>query len=103
MIKQSILALVVGLAVVLSASTLWSAQGAVQSPAEKIDINTASAETLMTLKGIGPKYAEKIVTYRNAHGPFEKPEDILQVGGIGPAILEKNREMITVGSSMKAP
>jgi competence protein ComEA len=103
MIKKSILALVVGLSLAFFTSTVWSAEGTVKSSVEKIDINTASVETLMTLKGIGAKYAEKIVAYRNANGPFEKPEDILQVSGIGPAIWEKNRDMITVGSPVKAP
>ena len=51
---------------------------------EKININQASAGELIQLKGIGPKLAERIVQYREEHGPFRVPEDIMKVKGIGP-------------------
>ena len=63
---------------------------------KKININTATVEELVALKGIGPKYAERIVQYREANGPFVKVEDIIMVQGIGPKTLEANRDMITV-------
>ena len=62
----------------------------------KININTASAEELTQLQGVGPKYAAKIVEYREQKGPFASPEDIMKIPGIGPATFEKNKELIVV-------
>jgi len=64
--------------------------------AAKININTASAEELTQLQGIGPKYAAKIVAYRTEKGPFTAPEDITNVPGIGQKTFEKNRGLIVV-------
>jgi competence protein ComEA len=63
--------------------------------AEKININKASAVDLAQLKRIGPKLSERIVEYREKHGPFERPEDIIQVRGIGPKTFELNKDRIT--------
>ena len=51
--------------------------------------NTATAPELEKLPGIGPSLAQAIVEYRQSHGPFQRPEDLLQVPGIGPAKLEQ--------------
>lgn len=64
--------------------------------AQKININTASVEELVKLKRVGPKYAEKIVAYREANGPFETPRDILNVQGIGEKTFEVNKDIIAV-------
>ena len=64
--------------------------------AEKININMASVEEIAQLDRIGPKYAERIVEYRQKNGPFEKPEDILKVRGIGAKTWEVNKDKITV-------
>lgn len=55
--------------------------------AEKINLNTADAERLQTLPGIGPARAEAIVAYRQQHGNFSSVEDLLEVKGIGEKIL----------------
>ena len=66
--------------------------------ATQVDINSADARTLATaLDGVGLVKAEAIVAYRNAHGPFEGIEDLAKVKGIGPRILEENREAIVFG------
>jgi competence protein ComEA len=64
--------------------------------AEKVNLNTATSEELMTLDRIGPKYAQRIIDYRETYGPFEKIEDIMKVKGIGPKTFEANKDKITV-------
>lgn len=54
-----------------------------------IYVNTATAEELERLPRIGPALAERIIAYREANGPFEALEDLGNVSGIGPAILEE--------------
>lgn len=63
---------------------------------EKVNINKASAVELRQLKRIGPKISQRIVEYREKHGPFEMPEDIIKVKGIGPKTFELNKDRITV-------
>ena len=64
----------------------------------QVDINSADAKTLaQALDGVGLVKAEAIVAYRNAHGPFESVEDLAKVKGIGPHIIEANREAIVFG------
>ena len=65
-----------------------------------VDINNDSAEKMSDLlNGVGLKKAQAIVEYRQANGPFLSVEDLLNVPGICPATLEKNRQNITVGES----
>lgn len=49
----------------------------------RMSINSASASELEALPGVGPVLAQRIVEYRNAHGPFASMRDLLQVPGIG--------------------
>jgi competence protein ComEA len=63
----------------------------------KININTASAEELDKLPGIGPAIAKAIIDYRTQNGPFKQIEDINAVKGIGDALFEKIKDQITVG------
>ena len=69
---------------------------ALADQADKININEASVTELTKLKKIGQKYAERIVAYREKNGPFEKPEDITKVKGIGQKTFELNADKITV-------
>ena len=74
------------------------APSAEQTPAPdgKIDLNTATAEELMTLPGIGEKRAADIIADRAANGPFRMPEDLARVDGIGEGILEGLIDLVTV-------
>ena len=64
-----------------------------------IDINTASAEELDQLPGIGAVIAQRIVDYRQANGPFASIEEIMEVKGIGEATFADIRDSITVGET----
>lgn len=62
----------------------------------KVNINTATQDQLMTLKGIGEARAADIIAYRQEHGPFRQIEDIMQVSGIKEAAFAKIKDDITV-------
>ena len=61
-----------------------------------VDLNTAGVDELTTLPGIGESLAKRIIDYRNAHGPFESPEALMEVSGIGKKKLEELRDYVTV-------
>jgi competence protein ComEA len=63
---------------------------------QKININTASVIELVELQNVGPSYAQKIVAYRQQNGPFNTPEDIMLVTGIGQRTFEVNKDRIVV-------
>ena len=88
--RNRIIALCLVVAVMMALVSVSLAQ-----EAEKININKASAVELTQLKRIGPKLSERIVEYREKHGPFERPEDIMQVRGVGPKTFELNKDRIT--------
>jgi competence protein ComEA len=65
--------------------------------AAPVNINTATpAELSSAIKGVGPKKAEAIVTYRKEHGPFHSIAELAKVKGIGQATIEKNRDDMVV-------
>ncbi len=61
-----------------------------------ININTASANELMTLSGIGQAKAEQIIAYRNEHGSFSSIDDIKNVSGIGDGIFKRINSQIKI-------
>ena len=66
------------------------------SAGQPIDLNTATADQLETLSGVGPATAQAIIDYRTAHGRFGRVDDLLDVRGIGPAKLATLRPLVTV-------
>lgn len=63
----------------------------------KLDLNAADAPTLQReLAGIGEAKANAIVAYRDINGPFASVDELLEVKGIGKAILDRNREKLEV-------
>ena len=70
-------------------------QSEVQVPILTVNINSASAEEIADLlTGVGISKAQAIVAYRKANGAFSKIDDLLNVKGIGPATINKNRERL---------
>ena len=66
-------------------------------PTPPVDVNTADVDELDTLYGIGPALAQRIIDYREEHGPFNSLEELLEVKGIGEATLEKFRDRAVAG------
>ncbi len=67
-----------------------------RTDAQLVNINTAGAEELMTLPGIGKVRAASIIEYRREEGSFEKTEDIMKVKGIKNGIFSKISSLICV-------
>jgi len=70
-----------------------AAAGSKDSP---VDLNTATAEQLDALPGVGPATAQAIISYRSTHGRFKSINELLQVRGIGPAKFETLRTLVRV-------
>ncbi len=71
--------------------------------AGQIDINTADAASLASLRGIGPHKAAAIVAYRKKFGAFRTVDDLAKVKGIGKRTIDINRERIAVQTGVPSP
>ena len=73
-------------------------QTASSAPAEdaRVDLNAADRAALLTLPGIGESKADAILAYREEHGPFKKLDELLNVSGIGPSIVDGLRDRVVV-------
>lgn len=70
--------------------------GGAPPPAAPVNLNTATAEQLDTLDGVGPTTAQKIVAFRQAHGGFGSLQDLDKIPGIGPKRIAALRGKVTV-------
>ncbi len=69
----------------------------IAAPAAQLNLNDADAPTLQkALNGIGKAKAEAIIAYRDANGPFASVDELLEIKGIGNALLERNRDKLRV-------
>ncbi len=68
--------------------------GSAGSPSRPLSLSTATVEQLDLLPGVGPVTAQRIVDYRERHGPFATVDELDAVPGIGPARLEQLRELV---------
>ena len=95
-ITRTVAALLAALA--LSAAQPMSAETA------PLNLNTASATELASLKGIGPAKAQAIVEHRDKNGQFKSVDDLKLVRGVGDKMLEQLRPQVTVsGAAPAAP
>ncbi|WP_238326290.1 ComEA family DNA-binding protein [Marinomonas sp. S3726] len=66
--------------------------------ATPLDVNTATAEQFAAvMTGVGRKKAQAIVEYRNENGAFTEVDELIFVKGIGPSLLKKNRDYLSIG------
>ncbi|WP_440973082.1 ComEA family DNA-binding protein [Pseudomonas koreensis] len=74
-----------------------AADAAPVSQSMKVDLNGSDAATLQReLSGVGEAKAKAIVAYRETNGPFASVDELLEVKGIGKAILDRNRDKLEV-------
>ena len=71
------------------------APGASGAPAAKVSLASATIDQLDALPGVGPVTAQKIVDFRQKHGPFRSVDDLDAIPGIGPARIEQLRDLVT--------
>ena len=76
-------------------------EAVVPESALPVNINTAAAEELDVLPGIGPALAGRIIAYREEHGPFTAVEDLLEVSGIGEKVLDGLRDQIVLEDTVE--
>lgn len=71
--------------------------GGAPEVAGRLDLNRATAEELQAIPGIGPVIAQRIVAYRNEHGAFREPEELMEVPGVGEKTFARIAPLVTAG------
>ena len=90
------------LALALTLSAGLAAAAAKPAPTGKVNINSASAEQLSALPGIGAKLAARIVEHRQKSGAFKSVQELMNVKGVGEKNFEKLQPYLTTGEAAKA-
>jgi len=80
----------------VSAQTKSPAPRSTATASAPVNLNTATADQLATIPGVGPKMAERIIDYRQKNGGFKKVEDLMNVSGVGEKSFLKMKPLITV-------
>jgi len=94
--KRMAFALSLVLCITLSLAPLALAQKGKAQSSEKVNLNTATAEQLQTLPGIGPAMAKRVLEYRAKVGKFTKIEELLNVKGIGEKRFQRIKDRLLV-------
>ena len=98
-VRGAVAALAALLCLAALAATAVAETSSAPAAVAAVDINAASVDQLMSLPGIGAAKAAAIVKYRDEHGPYHSAEDLLEVKGIGEALLRKIQPHITTGGA----
>ena len=83
----------------LSAQVRSTSTKTMATAAAPVNLNTATAEQLTTIPGVGAKTAERIIEYRQKNGGFKKVEDLMNVSGVGEKSFLKMKPLITVAAA----
>jgi len=89
------------LVAVVSLAASGVAFAAEKAPTGKINLNTATAEQLGALPGVGPKLAARIVEHRQKEGSFKTAQELMNVKGIGEKNFQKLQSYLTVGEAAR--
>jgi competence protein ComEA len=73
-----------------------------RAPQRPVNLNTATVTELMQLPRIGQKTAERIITFRKQHGGFQRPEEIMNVKGIGEKSYAKLKPFLALSPAPRA-
>ena len=90
------LTLLLPLSVFAASNKSATAQASARDASAVVNVNKATADELQALKGIGPVLADRVIAYRNEHGPFQKQEDLQKVRGIGQPTYERIKEHVAL-------
>jgi competence protein ComEA len=71
-----------------------------KAPGHPINLNTASVTELMQLPRVGPSLAQRIVAFRKEHGGFQRPEELMNVKGVGEKSYLKLKPYLSAGGSV---
>ena len=93
--------LAVALAVLVVPALAVAGSASKSEPTSKVNLNTANAEQLATLPGVGPALASRIVEYRQKSGAFRSTKDVMNVKGIGEKNFAKIEAWLTVSDAPK--
>ena len=103
MITRILMAAIFGIAVSAAvagaqnkATTPKAAATVTATATAPVNLNTATAEQLATIPGVGPRMAERIIDYQQKNGGFKKVEDLMNVSGVGEKSFLKMKPLITV-------
>ena len=98
-VSTGLLVAVIGLMVLFAAPVDLIAAGNTMD--DVIDINKATLDELVSVPGIGPVTAQRIIDFREESGNFKSVDDLLKIKGIGEKLLEKIRDRLSAGRSKK--